>query len=183
MAYAKLETTGLAVRKGKVQIRFSFYLEPNDARYDEHHVQVPDPLSEKWQKGYPGVYGDMGPLDEKDYQKWYDSLPKIWQNNPFHNHFVYVDPDVTDGEISKLMREHLQEFYGLWAEGVDITKAWREMPLKAKQHFDETRKQFISLEGISSKDFERYKSRVKACEAKVLDIKNRASAFEHREIA
>lgn len=101
MAYGKIEPTGCSVHKGKIQLRFSFYLEPSDPRYIEHHVKV------------DGVIRD----------------------NPFHNHFVYVDADMPDAEIEQLLAESLEEFFGIWAEGEDIRKAWRERPLKSKRLF------------------------------------------------
>lgn len=157
MAVARIEPTGISVRKGKVQIRFCFYLDLTDARYDEHHVQVsviPD-------EGYLGEVDDRGrPIDIDHYKAWLKSLPKIWQNNPFHNHFVRVSHDVTDGEISKLMQESLAEFYGIWSRGEDILKVWKP---KREMLGDE------SPENISR------------CELKGLDIANRASAFEYRE--
>lgn len=157
--YTGIEPSGCAVRKGKVQIRFSFYLEPGDARYDEHHVQVPIIPPE----GYPGEVDELGsPKDLGAYNTWLESLSKEWQNNPFHNHFVYVDPDVTDEEIRKLMRDHLQEFYGIWGKGQDVLSVWKS-------------KGRLVLGDMSSENISR-------CEGKVLDIRNRASAFEHKGI-
>ncbi len=40
MPYAKVEPKGCVERHGNVQVKLSFYLEPGDARYDEHHVRV-----------------------------------------------------------------------------------------------------------------------------------------------
>lgn len=129
MAIGKIEPTGCTVRKGKVQLRFSFYLEPGDARYEEHHVRGPDG----------------------------------WQDNPFHNHFVYVDADATDAEIRQLMTESLEEFWGIWANGEDILKAWKAKPLKSKRRF---------VAGDMST------TNMKRCQQKVEDIVERASEFQ-----
>lgn len=160
MAIARIEPTGISVRKGRVQLRFCFYLNPTDARYEEHHIQVPVIPEE----GYPGkmVAGENGtgekvPLDRDDYDAWFEGLPKKWQNNPFHNHFVRVSPDATDNEIKQLMQNSLDEFYGIWSRGKDIMKVW-----KAKQE---------EMGNMSSKNIER-------CELRGLDIANRALLFE-----
>lgn len=155
MATGKIEPTGCAVRKGKVQLRFSFYLEPGDARYEEHHVRVPV-IPEG---GYPGKAGIMGqPVDEAEYKTWIESLPKKWQNNPFHNHFVYVDAETTDTEIKQLLSDSLMEFYGIWSMGEEIQKVWRPKGLTVFGGKSEAKKQ--------------------RCEARVSDIVKRVSEFE-----
>ncbi len=160
MAIGKIEPTGCTVRKGKVQLRFSFYLEPGDARYEEHHVQVPI-IPEG---GYPGeVNAEGAPVDQGHYNSWLESLAKEWQDNPFHNHFVYVDADATDAEIRQLMTESLEEFWGIWANGEDILKAWKAKPLKSKRRF---------VAGDMST------TNMKRCRQKVEDIVERASGFQ-----
>ncbi len=160
MAYAKLEPTGCAARKGKVQLRFSFYLEPDDPRYEEHHVQVPV-IPEG---GYPGeVDAEGSPVDQEHYNSWLESLPKEWRDNPFHNHFVYLDADATDAEIKQLMAESLDEFSGIWTEGEDILKAWKTRSLKSKR-------QFVAGDMSSQNE--------KRCQNKAEDIAGRASEFQ-----
>lgn len=157
MAIAKIEKTGISVRNGKVQIRFSFYLEPSEAKYEEHHVQVPDLSHEV----YPGKIDEFGnPVDMEDYNKWLDGLPKIWQNNPFHNHFIRVSSGTTDSEITKLMQDSLNEFYGIWSGDKDILKVWKAEP---------------ETPGDTSTE------NIEACELKALDIISRADSF--REVA
>ena len=132
MARAKIEPTGCCVYKGKIQLRFSFFLEPGDARYEEHHVQVPIMPTQT----YPGELLAIGDTASEDaYAAWLDTLPKEWQVNPFHNHFVYVDADTTDGEIERLMAESLEEFFAIWSKGENILEAWRTKPLKSKVLF------------------------------------------------
>ena len=109
--YVKVEPTGCCERKGMVQVRFCFYLEPTDYGYDKHHVQLPVIPEE----GYQGKLGEMGaPLDIDDFNKWVDSLPKVWQNNPFHNHLTYVEPDATDKEIMDIGEAFLRQSYADW---------------------------------------------------------------------
>ena len=110
----KVEPTGCCVRKGMAQVRFCMYLEPGDYGYDKHHVQLPVIPEE----GYPGKVDEMGsPIDIEDYNKWLDGLPKEWQNNPFHNHFIYVEPDTTDEEILDIGEAFLGEAYKKWCAG------------------------------------------------------------------
>lgn len=155
MAYGIIEPTGCAARMGKVQLRFSFYLEPDDLRYEEHHIQVPI-IPEG---GYPGEVDAEGlPVDQEHYNSWLESLPREWRDNPFHNHFVYVDADVSDDEISRLLTESLEEFFGIWARGEDILKVW-----KPKERF---------VPGdVSDKNKQK-------CQRKVEDVIERASEFQ-----
>lgn len=154
---ARIEPAGISVRRGKVQIRFSFYLELGDARYEEHYVQV----SIFPPEGYPGEVGNAGnPTDMDAYNEWVESLPKVWQNNPFHNHFVRVGPDVRDGEIHQLMGDSLAEFYSMWSRGEDIVRTWKR---KGRE-----------TPGDMSV------ANVRRCELKGLDIAKRAKAFEHK---
>jgi hypothetical protein len=129
MAIAKIEPSGCTARKGKVQLRFSLYLEPGDPRYEEHHVKVD---------------GE-------------------WRDNPFHNHFVYVDADATDAEIQRLLAESLEEFFGLWVKGVSILEAWKTRPLQS-------RRQFVPGD-MSSRN-------TKKCQQRVKDIVRRAAEFQ-----
>lgn len=163
MAIAKIEPTGCTVHKGKVQLRFSFYLEPSDPRYEEQYVQVPI-IPEG---GYPGeVDAEGSPIDIGHYNNWHESLPKKWQNNPFHNHFVYVDPDTPDAEINQLLTESLEEFFGIWTQGKDIPEMWKTKPLKSKRRF--------VAGDVSSRN-------IGKCQAKVEDIITRISDFEARK--
>jgi hypothetical protein len=159
MAYGIIEPTGCVACMGKVQLRIAMYLEPDDSRYEEHHVQVPIMP----EGGYPGeVDAEGAPVDQEHYNSWLESLPKEWRDNPFHNHFVYVDADVTDGEIKQLLAESLEEFYGIWAEGEDILRAWKERPLKSKRGF--------VAGNMSDKN-------TKKCQRKVEDVIERALEF------
>lgn len=132
MAIARIEPTGCTVHKGKIQLRFSFYLEPTDPRYGEHHILIPIIPPE----GYLGEVDAMGsPVDEKHYVAWVVSLPMKWQTNPFHNHLMFLDSDTTNEEIERLMAESLEEFFAIWSNGEDILEAWRTKPLKSKKRF------------------------------------------------
>lgn len=163
MSIAKIEPSGCTVRKGKVQLRFSFYLEPGDPRYEECHTQVPIiPLG-----GYPGEVDIEGnPINPADYETWKASLPRLWRDRPFHNHFVYVDPDATTAEIRQLLTEAHDEFLGIWSKGEDIDEAWQSRPLKSKKRF---------VPGDESR------ANISKCERKVEDIKGRAKDFERRK--
>ena len=116
--YAEIEKSGIHVRDGLVAVRFAFYCEPFDPRYDEHFVQVIDENSAEFKAGYRGeVDADGQPVDQKDYDKWEKKLPRVWQNNPFHNHFDLVSADITDDELKQLMEKRLKDFGKAWSEG------------------------------------------------------------------
>ena len=111
--YVKVEPSGCCERKGMLQIRFSFYLDPIDFGYKKHHIEVPV-IPEG---GYPGKVDEQGsPIDIKDYEKWLKKLPTVWQNNPFHNHFIYVETDISDKEIMDIGKAFLAECYIKWED-------------------------------------------------------------------
>jgi hypothetical protein len=85
---------------GMVAISAAFYLEAKDEGYDkyiaEHYVQVP--VIPKG--GYQGKVGETGiPVDLDDYKNWIKSLPTAWQLNPFCNHSIQFEANVTEEEI------------------------------------------------------------------------------------
>lgn len=148
MAFVKLEPSGCVIHKGNIQVRLSMYLEPADARYSEHHVFVVDETSPEWLKGYPGevktipvsqlsletngswtiLSEDQGqvtiPADQADYDAWLAGLPHIWRDNPFHNHFIYVDGSATDAQIQKQAQDYLAEFYAGWSQNQKMEDVW-----------------------------------------------------------
>ena len=126
--YVKVEPTGCCERKGMVQVRFAMYLEPGDSDYTKHHVQLPV-IPEG---GYQGKVNEVNePLDVEDYNNWFDSLPREWQNTPFHNHFIRVKPDATDKEIMDIGEAFLREAYEKWAAGKvrDLKNSPTQYPL------------------------------------------------------
>ena len=126
--YAKIEGSGCCERKGLVQIRLCFYLDKDDYGYEKHHIQVPDFTDAK----YDGKVDELGnPVDMVDYQKWVDSLPKAWQNNPFHNHFIYIEPDTSEKEIMALTEAYLHEAGVKWScdEKIDCKNYGVDFPL------------------------------------------------------
>jgi len=106
----KIEASGCCERNGMRQVRLCFYLDPGDARYGEHHVNMPA-ISED---GYPGNKKNGRPESDSDYVAWLDALPKKWQTNPFHNHFIYVPLDTTDKDITQQADKLLLRFYDKW---------------------------------------------------------------------
>jgi len=113
MAIVKIEPSGCCERHGLCQIRLAMYLEETDYAYERHYVYVPV-LPEG---GYPGLVDAKGnPLDKADYDGWLARLPHIWRVNSFHNHFLHLEPDVTDAEIMASAEHHLPNFYQAWCD-------------------------------------------------------------------
>ena len=100
--YVKVEPTGCCVRKGLVQIRLSMYLDINDYGYAKHHVQV-------------------SVIPEEVYKGDLSDLPKVWQNNPFHNHFIFAEPDITDKEILDIAEEYLKKAFSFWEKDQQLS--------------------------------------------------------------
>jgi hypothetical protein len=85
---------------GMVDVMASFYLEDKDEGYvnyiKEHYVQLPV-IPEG---GYRGEVNEIGvPVDIKDYKTWVASLPTVQQLNPFCNHSIQFEHDVTEADI------------------------------------------------------------------------------------
>lgn len=93
---ARFNPTGTHIHKGFLKVRVDLYPEPTDKTYAIHHIQVPDPESRLYKKGYRGKLDEMdSPIDQGDYNAWYESLPKIWRTNPCLCHFIKVDAGTT----------------------------------------------------------------------------------------
>lgn len=134
--YVKVEPSGCCERKGMVQVRFCMYLGPSDYGYDKHHVQLPVIPEE----GYQGKVDEMdSPIDIEDYNNWIASLPKAWQTNSFHNHFIQVEPDVTDKEIMDIGETFLHEAYIKWACEEKLNLVNDALPFKRPPAIDAAR--------------------------------------------
>lgn len=117
--YVKIDPSGCTERKGLVQVRFAMYLDPGDYGYDVYHVQVPErALTE----------------EELDDPALADLVPLKWQTNPFHNHFIYVEPETLDKNIMDIGEAFLREAYSKWAndEKLDL----KNPPLAFPATFD-----------------------------------------------
>ena len=96
----KVNPSGCSERKGMVKVRIDMFLEPGEARYDERYYQWPVGPGEPGYIPYDGRVDELGsPQDKKKYQEWWDSLPLVWRHAPFHVHFMWAEPSMTDDEI------------------------------------------------------------------------------------
>lgn len=131
MPYAKIEPSGCGTHKNRAKIRLDFFLSPDDPTYDKHHVYVPVFPPE----GYPGEVDEVGsPLDQANYDAWEAALPHVWQNNPFHSHFIYPEVDLTDNDIKQKMETCLNYFHtfhvACWDKGIPFIDDWKKVPVK-----------------------------------------------------
>jgi len=138
MPYAVIEPSGCGIHKNRGKLRLDFFLNPDDPHYDKCHVYVVDSTSEEYQKGYQGKVDEQGnPLDSEDYQKWLDSLPHIWRDNPFHSHFIYPDKGTTDTELKAKIESCLSYFYHFhqhcWNNNKRFVDEWKKVPSRAGQ--------------------------------------------------
>lgn len=112
MAYAVVNKSGCGVHKGNCQIRLDFYLESEAPRYNERYLYLVDVTSVKYLTGYLGKVDEEGnPINQEDYDNWWESLPRVWENTPFHSHFVYLSADFTQEDIKREIETHLANFY------------------------------------------------------------------------
>ena len=167
--YVKVEPSGCCERHGLVQVRFSFYLEPGDSGYEKNYVQIP-------KKKYNGKCNEIGiPLDIGHYLNWKATCPKIWVNTPFHNHFVYDEPETPDDEILAQMQYHLPNFYEAWCED------WGEHKGSMRRGWDDKlRIRPLRYDKIESLDA--YNIRKVRCNERVEAIKNILSPVATNEM-
>lgn len=156
MAYAKINKTDCTEWHGNVQVRIDFYLEDTDPRYEDTRVLVIDTSSKEYQKGYPENYK----ITEKE---WLESLPKKWQTNPFHSHFMYFSPGVTEAEILKEAEFHLPNFYTAFQNQWDKSDGGMRHGWATEKRIRPTRKDKTP----SSKDYESVRL---SCEAKIAEL-------------
>ena len=107
MPYVKIEPSGCCERHGLAQVRLAMYLEPTDYAYEKHYVQVCSRELTEAEIADP----ELAKL-----------VPKVWQLNPFHSHFLHLEPNVTDKEIEDLMAFHLPNFYEAWCQDYSDVK-------------------------------------------------------------
>lgn len=169
MPYAVIEPSGCGIHKDRAKLRLDFFLNPDDPNYDKHHAYIVDEASKECQQGYPGeIDNEDNPLDLETYQKWFDSLPHIWQDNPFHSHFIYPNEDITDARLKAKIDSCLSYFYQFhqhcWDESKEFIKEWKKVPVKKGT----IRERFIPS---NAKDIHKH-------EAKVQDIVSRRGEFQ-----
>lgn len=118
----KIERSGTGIWKDRmIQVRACGYLEEGDPRYEEH--RVPDTEGQT----YMGeVTEDGTPIDQADYEKWLETLPK--KSNPFHNHLFRVTYTATDSEIIAIANAKMQEAFGKWSSESKILISNKDMP-------------------------------------------------------
>lgn len=108
LAYAKLNKESSLIHKGLIYLRYDLYLLPTAPYYSVQHIQTVDTTSPEYLAGYRGKEGS--------YQIWYNSLPKVWQDNPFICVFVSVPSTATQNEIKALGNEVLNKSYAAWID-------------------------------------------------------------------
>ena len=111
------------------------YLDKGDYGYKTHYVEMPV-MNEG--KDYPGKRDENGwPVDMDELNKWTATLPKAWQNNPFHNHFIYIEPDTTDEEIMEIAEAFLHEAYVKWASDEKLDLDNTGLPFSRCNHSED----------------------------------------------
>jgi hypothetical protein len=151
MAFAKINKSGCVERHGNVQVRIDFYLEPEDPRYSDTLVDVP-------------VLDDKGEPTSKSRK----------QLNPFHSHFMYFPPDITEAEILKEAEYHLPNFYTAYQNQWDRSKGGMRHGWATEKRIRPTRKD----KTLSSKDYESVRQ---SCEAKITELTEASTSVNDLE--
>ena len=108
----KIEPSGCCTRKGMVQVRYDFFLDPEDPGYETVTVPVIP------KGGYPGKVDELGmPEDEKAFKDWLAGLQTVTQVNPFHTHFAYFDPATSKEDILATGNKFMLEARGFKDKG------------------------------------------------------------------
>jgi len=175
-AYGVIEPSGCGEFKGRVKIRIDCFLTPDSPSYDRYGgAYVVDTASKEYLAGYKGAKDDKTgePLDWDAYNKWLDSLPTVWQDNPFHSHFVYYDTTVLDDSIKAQIASVTEYFYAFhtycWDNSLEFIPQWQKVPKVAGSIRD------VFIAGDSSPPNK------SACEDKATEIADRDTDFDTRE--
>lgn len=142
-AYAKIEPSGCTVRKGNVQVRIDFFLTEDDPRYEDTVHEI---------------------VNEKTKEITY-------QVSPFHSHFIYCSPDVTEEKIKAEMAYHLPNFYLAYQNEWDKVQG-------GMRHGWDTATRIRPTDYTKTDDAETFVYRTLACEDKVNEIKQSDITYE-----
>ena len=94
------EPSGTHIHKDILKVRLDLYPDKTDKSYAQNYVSVPVIPD----GGYPGKVDDEGnPINQKQYDKWVESLPHIWQLNPCLSVFVRVDENITKALMTEFV--------------------------------------------------------------------------------
>ncbi len=88
--------SGLQRKRDFLLVRLDFIPEPTDKTYAVHHIYWPvEPFA------YPGKVGPMGqPLNQRDYDLWWTSLPRAWKTNPALSHLFPIQPGLSKDALA-----------------------------------------------------------------------------------
>jgi hypothetical protein len=161
MAYGVVNKTGCTVRKGNCQIRLDFFLEPTDPRYADKYLYLVDTTSPEYLAGYPGKVDEFGnPIDLEAYAKWWESLPRIWVNTPFHTHFIYLPATFTQKDIEDAIAFHLPNYYQAFQD------RWDEVP-GGMRHGWATETRIRPTNWAEKESLSAYDTRVAECQSAI----------------
>jgi len=130
VAFAIIEPSGCGIVKDVAKLRVDCFLNEDDPHFDKCYVYVPVIPPE----GYQGKVDKEGnPKNQADYDAWIESLPHIWQNNPFHSHKIWLpDAGASDNYINEQIERTLNYFYQFhqqsWDTGVPFIENWKKVP-------------------------------------------------------
>ncbi len=100
----RFEPSGTHIHKGYRKVRFDLIPQPTDKTYAIYHIYYQDETSKEFLRGYKGKLNTEGsPVDQVDYNVWWDGLPKVWKTNPCLLYLLVIDGDETRTQIKQML--------------------------------------------------------------------------------
>lgn len=103
--YAEINTTGIHTQHNYLKGRVDIFPPMGSKLLDIHYVTVPDETSPEFQAGYQGELKEDGtPVNQADYDTWWDNLPKVQRLTPCLCHFIKINELTTRQEFEDMVR-------------------------------------------------------------------------------
>jgi len=91
-------------------VHIIYYLSKDDPNYEKSLVYDVDRTSKEWLAGYTGKYADDSTQEEIDeYNKWYNSLPRILAPQSVNRHYNVIPQHISDIDLKVITDRRKEE--------------------------------------------------------------------------
>jgi len=91
-------------KDGSYTVHIVYYLSKEDKSYEKSLVYDIDRTSKEWLAGYSGRYSDDSTQEEIDaYNKWYNSLPRIWAPQSVNRLYGIIPQHISDTDLKVIV--------------------------------------------------------------------------------